>query len=70
MTFKYPIVLLKLSIFLQIILQSSHTNDLLKELDPHVLQMPRSLLGHLSQAKLQQLSHLLEELLEGMGSFP
>jgi hypothetical protein len=32
--------------------------------------MPRALLGHLSQTQLQQLSRLLSEVLDGMGTFP
>ena len=44
--------------------------DLLRELDPHVQRMPRALLGHVSQARLHQLSKLLAEVLEGMGTFP
>jgi DNA-binding MarR family transcriptional regulator len=44
--------------------------DLLRELDPHVQRMPRALLGHLSQTQLQQLSGLLSQALDGMGTFP
>jgi len=44
--------------------------DLLSDLDPHVQRMPRALLGHLSQTQLQQLSRLLSEVLDGMGTFP
>jgi DNA-binding MarR family transcriptional regulator len=44
--------------------------DLLKELDPHSLQMPRSLMGHVSAAKLRQLTTLLAEVLDGMGTYP
>jgi DNA-binding MarR family transcriptional regulator len=44
--------------------------DLLRDLDPHVQRMPRALLGHLSQTQLQQLSRLLSEVLDGMGTFP
>ena len=44
--------------------------DLLKKLDPHVLQMPRALLGHVSAARLRQLAALLAEVLEGMGTYP
>ena len=44
--------------------------DLLRELDPHVQRMPRALLGHVSQARLQLLSKLLTEVLDGMGTFP
>jgi hypothetical protein len=32
--------------------------------------MPRALMGHLSAAKLRQLTKLLSELLDGMGSYP
>ena len=42
----------------------------LDELYPHVQRMPRALLGHLSQTQLQQLSGLLSEALDGMGTFP
>lgn len=44
--------------------------DLLRELDPHVQRMPRALLGHVSQARLQQLSRLINDVLDGMGTFP
>ena len=44
--------------------------DLLKELDPHSLQMPRALMGHVSAAKLRQLATLLAEVLDGMGTYP
>lgn len=44
--------------------------DLLRDLDPHVERMPRALLGHLSQTQLQQLSRLLAEAVDGMGTFP
>jgi DNA-binding MarR family transcriptional regulator len=44
--------------------------ELLRELDAHVQRMPKALLGHLSQTKLQQLSHLLAEAMDGMGTFP
>ena len=43
--------------------------DLLEDLDPHVQRLPPTLLGHMSQASLQQLSRLLGEVLEGMGTF-
>jgi len=43
--------------------------DLLEALDPHVQRLPPTLLGHMSQASLQQLSRLLGEVLEGMGTF-
>jgi len=44
--------------------------DLLRALDPHSQRMPRALMGHLSAAKLRQLTRLLSELLDGMGSYP
>jgi DNA-binding MarR family transcriptional regulator len=44
--------------------------DLLRALDPHSQRMPRALMGHLSAAKLRQLTKLLSELLDGMGSYP
>jgi DNA-binding MarR family transcriptional regulator len=44
--------------------------DLLHELDPHVERLPRALLGHLSQERLRQLAGLLDEVLDGMGTFP
>lgn len=44
--------------------------DLLRELDPHSLQMPRALIGHVSAAKLRQLATLLAEVLDGMGTYP
>ena len=44
--------------------------DLLRELDPHAQRMPRALLGHVSQARLQQLSRLINDVLDGMGTFP
>ena len=44
--------------------------DLLDELDPHVARLPPALLGHMSQTSLQQLSRLLAQVLEGMGTFP
>ena len=43
---------------------------LLRELDPHVQRMPRALLGHVNQTRLQLLSKLLTEVLDGMGTFP
>jgi DNA-binding MarR family transcriptional regulator len=43
--------------------------DLLDDLDPHVERLPPALLGHMSQTSLQQLSRLLSEVLEGMGTF-
>ena len=44
--------------------------DLLKRLDAHAAQMPRSLLGHVSAARLRQLAALLAEVMEGMGTYP
>ena len=44
--------------------------DLLRELDPHVQRLPRALLGHVSQARLRQLSKILDEVLDGMGTYP
>ena len=44
--------------------------DLLRELDPHAKQMPRALLGHVSQARLRHLSKLVTEVLDGMGTYP
>lgn len=44
--------------------------DLLKELDPHSLQMPRALMGYVSASKLRQLTTLLAEVLDGMGTYP
>jgi DNA-binding MarR family transcriptional regulator len=44
--------------------------DLLEELDPHVERLPPALLGHMSQTSLQQLTRLLSQVLEGMGTFP
>jgi DNA-binding MarR family transcriptional regulator len=44
--------------------------DLLRELDPHVQRLPRALLGHMKAERLRQLSQLLNEVLDGMGTFP
>ena len=44
--------------------------DLLRELDPHAQRMPRALMGHVSAAKLRQLTALLSEVLDGMGTYP
>ena len=44
--------------------------DLLRQLDPHSLRMPRALIGHVSAAKLRKLSALLAEALDGMGTYP
>ena len=44
--------------------------DLLAELDPHSLQMPRALMGHVSAAKLRRLATLLADVLDGLGTYP
>ena len=44
--------------------------DLLRELDPHALRMPRALIGHVSATKLRKLSALLTEVLDGTGTYP
>ena len=44
--------------------------DLLREVDPHSQRMPRSLVGHVSGAKLEALSKILAEIVEGMGTYP
>jgi len=44
--------------------------DLLRALDPHSQRMPRALIGHVSAAKLRQLTRLLSEVLDGMGNYP
>jgi DNA-binding MarR family transcriptional regulator len=44
--------------------------DLLRALDPHSQRMPRALMGHVSAAKLRQLTKLLSEVLDGMGTYP
>jgi hypothetical protein len=44
--------------------------DLLRELDPHAQRMPRALIGHVDVAKLRQLTTLLSEVLDGMGTYP
>ena len=44
--------------------------DLLQELDPHSQRMPRALIGHVNAAKLRQLTALLSEVLDGMGTYP
>jgi hypothetical protein len=43
---------------------------LLRKLDPHSQRMPRALIGHVGPRKLRQLSGLLAEVLDGMGTFP
>ena len=42
----------------------------LKDLDPHSQKMPRALIGHVSAMKLRQLTKLLAEVLDGMGTYP
>ena len=44
--------------------------DLLRKLDPHAQRMPRALMGHVSAAKLRQLTTLLSEVFDGMGTYP
>jgi DNA-binding MarR family transcriptional regulator len=44
--------------------------EVLSALDPHVAQMPKAMLGHLGVKKLEELGRLLEDVLEGLGSFP
>ena len=44
--------------------------DLLRALDPHSQRMPRALMGHVSAVKLRQLTKLLSEVLDGMGTYP
>jgi DNA-binding MarR family transcriptional regulator len=44
--------------------------DLLHELEPHSVKMPKALIGHISPQKLRQLSKLLGEVLDGMGEYP
>jgi DNA-binding MarR family transcriptional regulator len=44
--------------------------DLLRALDPHSQRMPRALMGHVSAAKLRQLTKLLSEVQDGMGTYP
>ena len=44
--------------------------ELLRELEPHSLRMPRALIGHVAPRKLRQLSKLLAEVLDGMGTYP
>ena len=43
---------------------------LLKHLDPHALAMPIALLGHVSKSKLKQLALLLEDVMDGLGTYP
>ena len=44
--------------------------ELLRELEPHSQRMPRALIGHVAPRKLRQLSKLLAEVLDGMGTYP
>ena len=44
--------------------------ELLKEIEPHSLRMPKALVGHVGTAKLRQLARLLAEVLDGMGTYP
>jgi len=44
--------------------------DLLQEIDPHALQVPRALIGHVSAAKLRRVTKLLAEVLDGLGTYP
>ena len=44
--------------------------ELLRTLDPHSQRMPRALIGHVGPRKLRQLSKLLGEVLDGMGTYP
>lgn len=44
--------------------------EVLSGLDPHVARMPKAMLGHLGPKKLEDLAHLLEHVLEGLGTFP
>ena len=43
---------------------------LLRELDPHSQRMPRALMDHVGPRKLRQLSTLLAEVLDGLGTYP
>ena len=44
--------------------------ELLRTLDPHSLRMPRAIVGHVAPPKLRQLAKLLDEMLDGMGTYP
>ena len=44
--------------------------EVLRELDDHVARMPRAMLGHLGDKRLQQLARLLEAVIADLGSFP
>jgi DNA-binding MarR family transcriptional regulator len=43
---------------------------LLRELDVHVLRMPKALLGHLGPTRLRQLRNLLDAVIADIGAFP
>jgi DNA-binding MarR family transcriptional regulator len=43
---------------------------LLRDLDVHVLRMPKALLGHLGPTRLRQLRKLLDAVIADMGAFP
>jgi DNA-binding MarR family transcriptional regulator len=43
---------------------------LLRDLDVHATHMPKAMLGRLGPRKLAQLARLLEQVLEGLGTFP
>jgi hypothetical protein len=44
--------------------------ELLRGLDPHAERMPGALIGHVGPRKLRQLTALLAEVLDGMGTYP
>jgi DNA-binding MarR family transcriptional regulator len=44
--------------------------DLLRGLDPYINRMPQAMVGHLGPMKLKQLRTLLEQLIDGLGTFP
>lgn len=43
---------------------------LVRELDAHVLRMPKAVLGHLGAERGRQLATLLEAVISGLGAFP
>ena len=43
---------------------------LLRDLDPHVAEMPKALLGHLGSKRLRQFADLLAAAIAGMGTYP
>lgn len=43
---------------------------LVVRLDPHAERMPIALVGHVGKAKLRQLSKLLAEVMDGLGTYP